>query len=196
MVGRTGFQNHLRGLSRCQHASFLRGSLKTVRNNYYPVKHGSVLLAFIVTLVSIAHASVEGCPLRIRLTVSNPETGKEFLAPIVLVRDGSSARVQFMAGADAVDLSFSPRIEHGNVRLVMQSFRKDETGKSKPSELCLSYLTPFDSEVGMKEGRLWFRVVVSRIDEADRKQPNQRPEHNAGAACPSDSTPPVGVAHP
>ena len=160
------------------------------------MKHVSVLLAFIATIVSIADASVEGCPLRIRLTVSNTETGKEFSAPIVLVRDGSSARIQFMAGEDAVDLSFSPRIENGNVRLVVQSLPKDETGKTKPSELCGAYLTRFDSEVGMKEGRLWFRVVVSRIDEADKKQPNQRPERNAEAAAPSTCTPPPGVAHP
>jgi hypothetical protein len=40
------------------------------------------------------------------------------------------------------------------------------------------------------------RTKLGALQAMQSKQPNQRPERNAGAASPSTSTPLTGVAHP
>ena len=132
-----------------------------------------LLATVLAAALSGAATAESGSPLKISFGVSEFESGKEFPAPAILVRDGRSARVQFKAGEVPVDVSFSPRIVDGNVRLVIESHPQDRDGNHKSSNLCAEYVTRFDSPIGMREGNLLFRVVVSRVKgEESEQQPN------------------------
>ena len=138
-----------------------------------------VVVHFVALMTAVAADSGE--VLRIHFAVSKGETGKQCRAPDIVVRNGESARLQFLAEDVPVDVTFSPSIKGDNVFVGLVSHPKDQSGNARRSQLCGGVLTPFDSEVGMEEGAVWFHMIVSRAPVIDNgEKPNNSPDRMPG----------------